>query len=336
MDEFPAFYQPERIGSLFYPDMAAIAEAANEAALPPAAADEQNVHLLIIDMQVDFCHDDGTLYVPGSQDDLRRLIEFIFRHGARISAITCTLDSHLPYQIFHPSWWADEDGNNPPPLTIITAKDVASGHWRPLVMPDWSREYVRRLEENASKQLTIWPFHVMIGGMGNALDPSLWSAVVWHSLARKSQPAWLVKGRIPETEHYSALQPEIPVPGRREGGQHQGLLKTLAEADQVFVAGEAQSHCVLETLEDIVEAFRGQPEQLQKFYVLTDCTSSVLHPEIDFDALSREQFDRFAGVGVNFIESTNPLPFVERGQADVDGTAPVRGLHRLEEWQEPS
>ena len=40
--------------------------------------DEPHVHLLLIDMQVDFCHENGSLYVPGAEGDIRRTIEFIY------------------------------------------------------------------------------------------------------------------------------------------------------------------------------------------------------------------------------------------------------------------
>lgn len=331
MPDFPDFYHPERIGTLFYPQMAAVADAAAAAGLPPAAADRQVVHLLIVDMQVDFCHEQGALYVPGAEGDIRRLIEFIFRHGHHITTITCTLDSHLPFQIFHPPWWADAEGNHPPPLTLITAADVETGRWRPLVKPQWSRTYVQRLEAKAKKRLTIWPYHVMIGGPGNALDTELWQAVQWHALARKSQPAWLRKGRVPQSEHYSAIQPEIPVPGHPQGGKQTAYLDMLRAADVVFVAGEAQSHCVLETLEDLVVEFKR--DQLQKVHVLSDCTSSVVHPEIDFEAMALERFAEFAEAGINFVESTDPLPFLEEPPAIAgESLEPVVGLEQMARW----
>lgn len=333
MPRFPDFYNPDRIGTLFYPDIAAVAEAAAAAQLPPAASDSQLVHLLVVDMQVDFCHPQGALYVPGAEADIRRLIEFIFRRGRHLTNITCTLDSHLPFQIFHPPWWADEEGNHPAPLTLITAADVDAGRWRPLVKPQWSRDYVHRLETEAKKVLTIWPFHVLLGGPGNALDTELWQAVQWHALARKTQPAWLSKGRVPQSEHYSAIQPEIPVPAHPQGERHNGYVELLRAAEVVFIAGEAQSHCVLETLEDIVAEFAEQPEQLQKVYVLSDCTSAVVHPEIDFEAMALERFEAFAAAGINFIESTDPLPFLEdSASGSTQAPAPVRGLERMASW----
>ncbi len=309
MTKFPSFYNPARIGTLFYPDYAAIAAEAAAANLPPAAQDKQNIHLVIIDMQVDFCHSGGSLHVPGSVGDIQRLIEFIYTYAERITNITCSLDSHLPHQIFHPAWWADAQGNHPAPFTLISYADIVAGKWRPLVDPVWSTRYVKQLEEGAKKVLTIWPYHVMIGSVGNALDPELFTAVLWHSLARKTQPTWLTKGTVPQTEHYSIIQPEIPVPSHPLGGKNKAFLDTLAEADIILIAGEAESHCVLETVEDLVEDFASQPEQLRKIYFLRDCTSPVIHPDIDFHAIAQKQFATFATRGVNFINSTDPMPF---------------------------
>ncbi len=309
MNQFPQFYNPTRIGTLYYPDVATIAVSAQAANLRPSAEDRQKIHLVIIDMQVDFCHDRGSLHVPGSAGDMQRLIEFIYRHADRITNITCSLDSHLPHQIFHPAWWADEKGAHPAPFTMITYDDIKLGKWRPLVAPVQSTNYVKKLEEMAKKTLVIWPYHVMIGSVGNALDPELWSAVFWHSLARKTQPTWLTKGSIPLTEHYSIIQPEVPVPDHPLGGKNKAFLDTLSDADVVLVAGEAESHCVLETVEDLVEDFGSKPNALQKIYFLRDCTSPVMHPDVDFHALAMARFTEFEKRGVNFINSTDRLPF---------------------------
>jgi nicotinamidase-related amidase len=285
------------------------------------------VLLLLIDMQVDFCHAQGRLNVPGALGDLRRVTEFLYRHASAITRVAATLDTHLPFQIFHPPWWADAAGNPPPPFTLITSADLEAGRWRPVVAPEWSREYVRQLEAGAKKVLTIWPYHVMLGGPGHTLDPVLWSAIVWHSLARRTQPDWIIKGTLPHTEHYSALQPEIPLPGEPASRPHPELLQALRRADYVLVAGEAESHCVLETLEDMVEVFRDEPGRLERFYVLQDCTSPVVHPQVDFHALALERFEDFRQAGMRFVNSTDALPFLSAGGGVGEKShAPVVGL----------
>jgi nicotinamidase-related amidase len=306
--DLPPFYNPDRIGTLFYPDAARIASEAVAANLPPSTSDERKTKLLIVDMQVDFCHEQGALYVPGAVQDVRRVIEFIYRNSGQITDITCSLDSHLPFQIFHPAWWVDGTGAHPAPFTIITHEAVRNGEWRPVRAPDWSVAYVRQLQEKAKKELVIWPYHVPIGGIGSALDPELWSAVFWHAIARRSQPLWWTKGSIPETEHYSIIRPEIPVPDRPQGDKSQELLGLLAQYDHVFIAGEAASHCVLETLEDLVQEFGDRPEAMSRFHLLRDCTSPVPHPEVDFAAIAEAQFAEYEQRGLQFVNSTDPLP----------------------------
>ncbi|MEI2689777.1 MAG: hypothetical protein V9H69_08695 [Anaerolineae bacterium] len=129
MQPLPSFYDPQRIGTLFLPDTARIAAEADAAGLSPASQDARRVHLLLIDMQVDFCHEAGSLCVPGALGDVQRVIEFIYRHAGQITQITCSLDSHLPSQIFSPNWWADAEGHHPAPFTIVSA---AGGGKRPL------------------------------------------------------------------------------------------------------------------------------------------------------------------------------------------------------------
>ncbi len=298
------FYDSQKIGTLFYPDMFSIERDALSAELSPTATATKNVHLVLIDMQVDFCHEQGQLYVPGALGDIRRVCEFVLANAAEITQITATLDSHLPFQIFHPPWWVDAEGNHPAPFTLITHADVLAGKWHATLLPEYSIEYTRKLEEDAKKVLTIWPYHTLIGSMGTALDPMLWSVIMWHSLAREAQPNWVIKGTLPQTEHYSAIQPEIPLPNHPSAGRDKAFLAKLDASDVIIIAGEAESHCVLATVADLVAHYAEQPERLRSIYVLQDCMSPVLHPEIDFHALAWEQYRQFAEMGVNFVASS--------------------------------
>jgi nicotinamidase/pyrazinamidase len=309
MARIPGFHDPARVGTLFHPDAAAIAADAEQAGLRPVAEDRPRVHLLLIDMQVDFCHKGGALYVPGAEDDIRRIIRFIYANAERISNIACTLDSHHPFQIFHPAWWTNADGRHPEPFTVIAAEDVESGIWKPVLQPIWSREYVVRLRRQAKKDLVVWPYHVPIGGLGNALDPELWSAVFWHSIARRSQPALWIKGSIPQTEHYSILRPEVPVDDQPASDRRRDFLALFDRYDYILLAGEAETHCVLETVRDLVELLGCEPEKLARILILRDCMSPVRHPQIDFHAMAVEQFKTFEQQGVRFIRSGDPLPF---------------------------
>lgn len=309
MSAFPDFYDPNRIGTLFYPDLSRIVAEAGQVDLAPSSKDDPKVQLLIVDMQVDFCHQEGNLSVPGALGDIQRLIEFIYRQAEHLSGISCSLDSHLPFQIFHPSWWVNKRGDSPDPLTIITRVELEEGKWQARQQPDWSRKYVTELDENAKKALTVWPYHALLGSVGQLPDIELWSAIFWHALARSSQPDWWTKGGVPGTEHYSILQPEIPVPEDPQGGKNLALLEKLRKQDYLIVAGEAASHCVVETLQDLVDEFANDPDRLSRIFVLRDCMSPVQHPEIDFAALVEKQFARLQESGIRFILSSDSLPF---------------------------
>lgn len=303
----PDFYNPDRVGQLYAPEMLRVVNEGREAGLSPATADVERVMLILVDAQVDFIHADGALSVPGAVDDTRRTIDWLLRNLERVTTIAASLDSHLPIQIFFPTWWADAQGRHPDPYTPINSADVRAGRWHPLYEPDWSVNYVDKLAAQAKKDLMIWPYHTLIGTAGHSLTPALYEAVAYHSAARGAQPLFMPKGSIPRTEHYSILEPEVKVPDDPQGGLNTPFLDRLAGYDAVYVAGQAKSHCVLETVTSMMRYFETQPDVIGKLHLLVDGTSSVAHPTIDFDALANETLERYAQSGLKLVTSDAPL-----------------------------
>lgn len=304
----PDFYKPEQVGRLYAPNTAAAIRAGSMARLSPASQDERRVVLILVDAQIDFVHTDGSLSVPGAVDDSRRTVEWIYRNAGQITQIVASLDTHVPLQIFYPNWWVNPQGEHPEPFSAITAEAVERGDWRPTVEVEWSREYVHHLEELGKKTLLIWPYHTMIGTPGHAITPALYEAIAYHAAARSVDPIFLSKGSIPKTEHYSILEPEVKVPGIPLGELNRDLLELLSTFDLIYVAGQAKSHCVLETVTSLYRYFAGSaPEKIASWRFLEDCTSSVVHPEIDFDALANAQLVRFRDEGMRMVKSTDPV-----------------------------
>lgn len=306
---FPAYYDSARVGTLYVPDVAAATEAGVSAGAAPSSQDTRRVLLLLVDAQVDFIHQDGALCVPGAIDDTRRTIEWLYRNLAQVTSVAASLDTHLPMQIFYPGWWAGPQGEHPAPFTLITAEEVDSGRWQPTTEEEWSMAYVRQLEAHAKKVLTIWPYHTMLGTPGHALTPALYEAIVFHAAARSTAPRFLSKGSIPKTEHYSILEPEVKVPDEPLGTLNTAFLDLIATYDLVYIAGQAKSHCVLETTRSLITHFRErEPEFIAKWRVLLDCTSSVVHPEVDFEAMAREEYARWErNHGLQLVTSQDPV-----------------------------
>src|SRR5262245_2612167 len=320
----PAHYSTERVGETWrVPYEARAAEAAawaREHELAPAADDSFRLALVLVDVQNTFCLPGFELFVPGAVEDNRRLCEFVYRNLDRITQIVPTLDTHQAAQIFHALWLVDENGEPPPPYTVVSADDVSRGVWRfnPAagrsvgIAPEEGQrqlaDYVERLEAGGKYELTIWPYHAMRGGIGHALVASVEEAVFFHTIARQSQPDWQEKGFVPRTEHYSAVGPEVTEgpDGEPIAKRNDALVSRLLGYDAVAIAGQAKSHCVAWTIEDLLAA-TGQDRRLaNKLYVLEDCTSPVVVPGfVDYTDDANAAFARFAEAGLSLVRSTD-------------------------------
>lgn len=298
---FPDFYNPAKVGTLYVPQTQDAVFAGLNSGIASADKDEKRTLLLLVDMQVDFIHQDGALSVPGAIEDTRRTIEWLFTNIEHVTTIAASLDSHLPIQIFYGTWWVDTDGKHPQPYTVISAEDVEAGKWKPLFEEAWSQEYVHKLQLQAKKSLMIWPYHTMIGTPGHSITPALYEALAYHSAARQAKPIFLSKGSIPKTEHYSMLEPEVKVKDQPLGTLNTGFLDMIAGYDEIYVAGQAKSHCVLETVQSMMNYFSDSKEIIGKMRVLFDAMSSVAHPEIDFEAIANEAFEKFADAGLQIV-----------------------------------
>jgi nicotinamidase-related amidase len=304
---YPDFYEPDRVGQLYRARTEEAISAGLATEMRPSREDHVSRLLLLVDEQVDFVHADGSLSVPGAVEDARRVIEWIFRYAPKITDIALSLDSHHPIQIFYQTWWEDEAGRAPEPNTVITAQDVESGKWQPRFEPEWSAEYVQNLKAQAKKDLMIWPYHTMLGTNGHSLTPALYEAVAYHSAARETKPEFIIKGTISDTEYYSLLEPEVKREDDPRGTLNEDFLGRLVGYGQVYIAGQAKSHCVLETLSSIMDRYGDQREVAEKLHVLIDCTSAVAHPEIDFDAMADETLAEFEEKGLKLVSSEDPI-----------------------------
>jgi nicotinamidase-related amidase len=232
---------------------------------------------LIIDPQVDFSDPQkGTLYVPGAEDDTKRLAAMVRRLGKRVDDYHVTLDSHRIVDVAHPIFWKDSAGKNPDPFTIITTADLDSGRWT-TTNPGFFRrtqDYVKRLEAAGRYPLCIWPYHCLIGSTGHNIMPELLSALNDWERGNFALLDVVTKGSNIFTEHYSAVKADVPDPQDPTTQINKELIKTLMECDLVFIAGQALSHCVANTVRDIANEF-GDDSYVKKLVLLTDASSSV-------------------------------------------------------------
>ena len=161
------------------------------------------------------------------------------------------------------------------------------------------------LEKAAKKNLMIWPFHCLVGTDGQKLVPALHEAIAFHAGARVTKPELITKGTVPQVEHYGIFAAEVPYPKNpKASGLNTEYLDLIAQYDRIYVAGEAKSHCVLETMRQMLSYFSSQPEVIAKIRFLVDCTSSVVHPVIDFETIAKDELAKMEKQGVQMVQST--------------------------------
>jgi nicotinamidase-related amidase len=235
-----------------------------------------NVHLLVIDPQNDFMDIKGaTLPVVGANADMKRLSTMVDRVGKKLQQIHVTLDSHHLVDIAHPAFWRDQDGKSPGPFTMIASAAIEDGAWTPRrpEFRDYTIKYSKALEASGKYTLMVWPPHCLIGTWGHNIQSDLSAALDRWSVSRVRNVDFVTKGTNVLTEHYGALMAEVPIakdPSTQLNGR---FLTMLQEADVIAVAGEASSHCVKATIEQVADNI-GE-EHVKKFKLLTDCMSPV-------------------------------------------------------------
>lgn len=268
--------------------------------------------LLIIDPQNDFCKapakydtGDGTvfvrggsLYVPGAEKDMERLAEFILNNMLELNDIYITFDDHKRIDIAHQMWWSDGKGDQPDPFTVITYKDIKDGKWFARIpdMQSWTEFYLRTLEMQGNYPHVIWPYHCIAGTEGAAMVPILDDAISEWSLHRCSYPEIIRKGQNMLTEHYSAVKAEVETKDK-DTQVNENLVAELRLFDTVYVAGEAFSHCLANTVRDLVR-YGVDPKNI---VILKDCTSNVPTFEELGAAFQREM----ESINVRFINSVD-------------------------------
>lgn len=253
--------------------------------------------LLLIDPQNDFCSHEGTLFIPGAPQDCANTAAFIRRNASKIDSIHITLDSHPCYHIAHPLFWKDKDGDTPAPFTEITYESYAAGNFRPVREADEQRieTYLQELEARGRYNLTLWPLHCLTGSSGAAVETAVWQAAHEWELSRPcANIDYVTKASNPYTEHYSALQAEVPDPEDTSTLTNFTLINKLKKADRIVIAGEALSHCVANTVRDLAAYIPPS-----SFVLLSDCTTSVA----GFEKAGERFISQMSERGMQCIES---------------------------------
>jgi nicotinamidase-related amidase len=341
----PSFYEPDNADDWSYnPDVSEIQATARSFResqdIAPAMSDDTSVELLLIDVQRDFCNKEGTLYVAGQSGegairDSQRIAQFIYSNLETISQITMTLDTHIPFQIFSAPFWRGPSGEALDPHTLIVERDgtlvnieldgsviykdvtprpeiaesVAGENNYPWLLKQ-ALYYVQELKRGGKYDLYLWPPHCHVDTIGHTVTGVISEAVKFHSYVRGVNPQTEIKGGNPLTENYSVLGPEVVdrFDGKPLTSKNTSFIQSLLDNDAVLIAGQAASHCVKSTIDDLLSEIADEdPALAQKVYILEDCMSPVVVPNADFTEETNEALSRYRDAGMNVVQSTDPI-----------------------------
>ena len=230
-----------------------------------------NVSLLVIDPQVDFCDPSGALFVKGADQDMARLAAMLRLLGGRVGEVHVTLDDHPLIHVSHPCYWVGKSNTRPDPFTKITPRDVEDGVWTtsdPLLR-ERALSYLRAFEKGGRYPLVVWPPHCLTGSPGQCVVKGLlFELDAWQYRTGKPVSFWR-KGANPHVEQYSAIRAEVPDPDDKV---NDGLVDAMGKPDLILVAGEAGSHCLANSVRDLVDE---APKLAMRIAIIEDATSPV-------------------------------------------------------------
>jgi nicotinamidase/pyrazinamidase len=282
---------------------------------------KRNIQLLIIDPQNDFCDVPDTWFgqnpltgrptppalpVAGAHADMQRLAGLIDAGQAGLSEVVVTLDSHSRIDVAHPAFWQQSDGSPVAPFTTITARQVRDGIFRTRDASAASRTlaYLDALEAQARYSLMVWPVHCEVGSWGHNVHAAVQQACNRWEEARQRPVQHVYKGSNPWTEHYSALQAEVPDDNDAATQLNRDLIASLDRADTLLIAGEASSHCVRATTEHLVDHLPSK--SFGKIALLTDCMS----PVGGFESEGRAFMEAMRQRGLRLATAAEALPLL--------------------------
>ena len=255
--------------------------------------------LIAIDVQNDFMDITGaSLPVPNAVKDTEKLCNWIKKFNP--TNIVASLDSHYKLDISHAGWWLQKNGKPADPFTLITADSIRNGEFVARIDPKGSLQYVEALEANGEFLHFLWTDHCLIGTPGQALLPIFSDTLNEWSMKNLRWVNFINKGINPRTEHFGIFRANVPMVEDSNTQVNQGLFQNLNTFDNIFIAGQAKSHCVVNSLKQLLEI---APNLASKITVLEDCTSDVQGLPSDFYAKVDAIYADAKQKGVQFEKS---------------------------------
>jgi nicotinamidase-related amidase len=259
----------------------------------------KNFKIFGIDIQNAFVKAGEPLCVPGAPEDNVRIKEMIRTLAPFISDIILTVDTHPVDHIGHPGYWMFADGTEVPPFTFITPEMLTEGKIAPrdLTKLGYATRYVSVLGGTM-----VWPVHCVPGTDSHKLSDEIEVALTNWKAVTGGVPTIVKKGFHKELESFGIFAPEFEAHEDTTADFNDQLVGALLfGGDPIVVVGEASSHCVKRSVEQLVQRIKDYNLgfDLSKIILLKDCMS----PVPNFEAVADKFFEDMAEAGLTITTS---------------------------------
>lgn len=196
--------------------------------------------LIIVDPQNDFVSPEGSLFVPGSEEMIENVCQFIANHGNELADIVVTQDSHHAYHVGHQCYWQETHEL----FSQISATDIETGKATPI-----NPQHKERTLQGARLlgNITIWPQHCVQGTWGWCFPEKLNQVLAQWEISRGGHH-WIreEKGFDATYEAYSIFT-EQKITGKPSCASWRSC-----DYDKIYIAGVAKDVCVANTVNDMM------------------------------------------------------------------------------------
>ena len=195
---------------------------------------------------------------------------------------TGPLVSNAKHTEYYLSWKAQPNGE------VASTLHTTEAFWK-TQRPEDEANAVRYLQEMSQEWYdgtlieghTIWPPHCIVGTPGWCVRPSLMAVLEQWTRHRNREITWVFKGQNRTTEAFSALRAACTVADDPRTQMNHALVRFLADhTGNIYICGEARTHCVNLTIRDLIKGFRHLKKDgaISQLRMLWDCASDV-NPE---------------------------------------------------------
>ena len=236
--------------------------------------EDESINLLIVDPQRDFIDiEKGALPVKGAINDIKNIIRFIYDNMERLSSIYVTLDTHRYDSIFHSIMWNDFNDKPVAPFTEITLEKILNDEIIPVYDEDIQINYVKALKEKNAQNLMIWPYHCIYATDGWLIDKQLANILLFFEASRRVYVNKILKGQDSFSEMYGVIRPEVPTEYTKN--YDTSWVYDIANADKIYICGEAKDYCVYESVKQFCEIYNDDKSITETINIMMNCSSAI-------------------------------------------------------------